>query len=202
MGEVHWRSAMRFTRRTIWIPLAGVFLAISAASAQPAAPPARQAPEVPYLPTTQAGVEAMLKLAQVTDKDVVYDLGCGDGRIVITAAKLYGARGVGIDIDPQRIREANENAKKAGVEHLVRFEENDLFKANIREATVVTLFLLTSVNARLRPKLLDELRVGTRVVSNTFDMGDWKPEKEFTVDSGDDGYFSKKLYLWTIPLRR
>ncbi len=193
---------MRFTLRTIWIPLAGVFLAISAASAQPAAPPARQAPEVPYLPTTQAGVEAMLKLAQVTDKDVVYDLGCGDGRIVITAAKLYGARGVGIDIDPQRIREANENAKKAGVEHLVRFEENDLFKANIREATVVTLFLLTSVNARLRPKLLDELRVGTRVVSNTFDMGDWKPEKEFTVDSGDDGYFSKKLYLWTIPLRR
>src|SRR5581483_1006537 len=174
MGEEHWRSAMRFTLRTIWIPLAGVFLAISAASAQPAAPPARQAPEVPYLPTTQAGVEAMLKLAQVTDKDVVYDLGCGDGRIVITAAKLYGARGVGIDIDPQRIR----------------------------EATVVTLFLLTSVNARLRPKLLDELRVGTRVVSNTFDMGDWKPEKEFTVDSGDDGYFSKKLYLWTIPLRR
>ena len=193
---------MRSVLRTALIPLASVFLAVSAASAQQAAPQARQAPEVPYLPTTQAGVEAMLKLARVTDKDVVYDLGCGDGRIVITAAKLYGARGVGIDIDPQRIREANENAKKAGVEHLVRFEENDLFKANIREATVVTLFLLTSVNARLRPKLLDELRVGTRVVSNTFDMGDWKPEQEFTVDSGDDGYFSKKLYLWTIPLRR
>jgi SAM-dependent methyltransferase len=160
-----------------------------------------QTPEVPYLPTTPVAVEAMLKLAGVTSTDVVYDLGCGDGRIVIAAAKLYGARGVGIDIDPQRIREANENAKNAGVEKLVRFEENDLFKANIREATVVTLFLLSSVNARLRPKLLAELHSGTRVVSNTFDMGDWKPEKEFAVDSGDEGYFSRKLYLWTIPER-
>ena len=153
------------------------------------------------MPTTQVAVEAMLKLAGVTSDDVVYDLGCGDGRIVITAAKLYGAHGVGIDIDPQRIREANENARKAGVEQLVRFEENDLFQANIREASVVTLFLLTSVNARLRPKLLRELRPGTRVVSNTFEMGDWKPDKEFTVDTGDEGYFSKKLYLWTIPER-
>ena len=161
--------------------------------------PAKQAPEVPYVPTTQVAVEAMLKLAGVTSEDVVYDLGCGDGRIVIAAAKLYGAHGVGIDIDPQRIREANENARKAGVEQLVRFEENDLFRANIREASVVTLFLLTSVNARLRPKLLRELRSGTRVVSNTFEMGDWKPDKEFTVDTGDEGYFSKKLYLWTIP---
>ena len=179
--------------------LTSAMLLISSALAQ--APPAKQAPEVPYLPTTQPAVEAMLKLAGVTRNDVVYDLGCGDGRIVVTAAKLYGARGVGIDIDPQRIREANENAKKAGVEQLVRFEENDLFKANIREASVVTLFLLSSVNARLRPKLLQELRPGTRVVSNTFDMGDWKPEKEFTVDTGDDGYFSRKLYLWTIPPR-
>ncbi|HSP68516.1 MAG TPA: 50S ribosomal protein L11 methyltransferase [Bryobacteraceae bacterium] len=177
--------------------LASILLLISPVLAQE---PARR-PEVPYLPTTQVAVEAMLKLAGVTGDDVVYDLGCGDGRIVITAAKLYGARGVGIDIDPQRIREANENAKKAGVEQLVRFEENDLFQANIRPASVVTLFLLTSVNARLRPKLLQELRPGTRVVSNTFDMGDWKPEKEFTVDTGDEGYFSRKLYLWTIPAR-
>jgi len=179
--------------------LAGAILTISSALAQAPAP--KQAPEVPYLPTTQPAVEAMLKLAGVAASDVVYDLGCGDGRIVVTAAKLYGARGVGIDIDPQRIREANENAKKAGVEQLVRFEENDLFKANIREASVVTLFLLSSVNARLRPKLLQDLRPGTRVVSNTFDMGDWKPEKEFTVDTGDEGYFSRKLYLWTIPAR-
>ena len=194
---------MRPTTRSPWrtasiLPATAILL-ISNALAQ--APQTRQAPEVPYLPTTQPAVEAMLKLAGVTANDVVYDLGCGDGRIVVTAAKLYGAHGVGIDIDPQRIREANENAKKAGVEQLVRFEENDLFKANIREATVVTLFLLSSVNARLRPKLLEELRPGTRVVSNTFDMGDWKPEKEFTVDTGDDGYFSRKLYLWTIPPR-
>jgi SAM-dependent methyltransferase len=178
--------------------LAALTLLISAGAG---AQNAKQAPEVPYVPTTQVAVEAMLKLAGVTSDDVVYDLGCGDGRIVITAAKLYGARGVGIDIDPQRIREANENAKKAGVEQLVRFEENDLFKANIREASVVTLFLLTKVNARLRPKLLLELRVGTRVVSNTFEMGDWKPQKEVTVDTGEEGYFSKKLYLWTIPQR-
>ena len=178
---------------------AAAILMISSAAAQ--AQPPKPAPEVPYVPTTQVAVEAMLKLAGVTNDDVVYDLGCGDGRIVITAAKLYGAHGVGIDIDPQRIREANENAKKAGVEQLVRFEENDLFKANIREASVVTLFLLSSVNARLRPKLLQELRSGTRVVSNTFDMGDWKPAKEFTVDTGDEGFFSRRLYLWTIPAR-
>jgi SAM-dependent methyltransferase len=181
-------------------PLTVAILLISSVLAQ-APQQLKQAPEVPYVPTTQVAVEAMLKLAGVTGDDVVYDLGCGDGRIVITAAKLYGARGVGIDIDPQRIQEANENAKKAGVERLVRFEENDLFKANIREASVVTLFLLTKVNARLRPKLLSELRVGTRVVSNTFDMGDWKPQKEFTVDTGEEGYFSRKLYLWTIPQR-
>jgi precorrin-6B methylase 2 len=189
---------MRVNMRSL---AAGILLVSGAAAQNVPAPQPRQAPEVPYVPTTQVAVEAMLKLAGVTSDDVVYDLGCGDGRIVITAAKLYGARGVGIDIDPQRIREANENAKKAGVEQLVRFEENDLFKANIREASVVTLFLLTKVNARLRPKLLQELRVGTRVVSNTFDMGDWKPQKEFTVDTGEEGYFSKKLYLWTIPLR-
>jgi len=177
--------------------LASLFLLISTVLAQQTAP----RPEVPYVPTTPVAVEAMLKLAGVTSNDVVYDLGCGDGRIVIAAAKLYGAHAVGIDIDPQRIREANENAKKAGVEHLVRFEENDLFKANIREASVVTLFLLTSVNARLRPKLLQELRPGTRVVSNTFDMGDWKPDKELNVDTPDEGYFSRKLYLWTIPAR-
>jgi SAM-dependent methyltransferase len=181
-------------------PLASTILLISSVLAQAPQPP-KQAPEVPYVPTTQVAVEAMLKLAGVTGDDVVYDLGCGDGRIVITAARLYGAHGVGIDIDPQRIREATDNAKKAGVEKLVRFEENDLFKANIREASVVTLFLLTSVNARLRPKLLQELRPGTRVVSNTFDMGDWKPENEFNVDTGDDGFFSRKLYLWTIPPR-
>ena len=129
---------------------------------------------------------------------------CGDGRIVIAAAKTYGARGVGIDIDPDRIREAKENAKKAGVENLVRFEENDLFQANFREATVVTLFLLPNVNLKLRPKLLEELKPGTRVVSNTFDMGDWRPEKEQSLPGADDdesNYLSHKFFLWTIPQR-
>ena len=148
-------------------------LGVGIAAGQSAAP--RREPDVPYVPTTDRAVEAMLKLAGVTKSDIVYDLGCGDGRIVIAAAKLFGARGVGIDINPVRIGEANENAKKAGVEKLVRFEENDLFEANFKEATVVTLFLLPNINLKLRPKLLQELKPGTRVVSNTFDMGDWKP---------------------------
>jgi ribosomal protein L11 methylase PrmA len=133
----------------------------------------------------------------------VYDLGCGDGRIVISAVKKYGARGVGIDINPVRIKEANENAKKEGVEGKVQFIEKDLFEADVKEATVVTLFLLSSVNLKLRPKLLAELKPGTRVVSNTFDMGDWKPDKEFTLDDGsdEDSYLSHRFYLWTVPER-
>jgi SAM-dependent methyltransferase len=160
--------------------------------------------DVPYVPTTAEAVQAMLKLADVKHTDIVYDLGCGDGRIVIAAAKTYGARGVGIDIDPDRIREARENARKAGVENLVRFEENDLFQANFREATVVTLFLLRSVNLKLRPKLLQDLKPGTRVVSNTFDMGDWRSEKEQSLSGADDdeaAYLSHKFFLWTIPQR-
>jgi len=163
--------------------------------------PARQ-PDVPYVPTTEKAVQEMLKLADVKKSDLVYDLGCGDGRIVIAAAKNYGARGVGIDISPDRIKEARENARKAGMEDLVRFEEKDLFQADIHEATVVTLFLLPTINLKLRPRLLKELKPGTRVVSNTFDMGDWKPDKEAAVgDSigGDYPGLSKKLYLWTVP---
>ena len=167
-------------------------------AAQSAAP--RREPDVPYVPTTEAAVQAMLKLGGVKKTDVVYDLGCGDGRIVIAAAKSYGARGVGIDINPVRIGEAKENAKKAGVENLVRFEENDLFDAKIGDATVVTLFLLPNINLKLRPKLLQDLKPGTRVVSNTFDMGDWKPEKEFIVPDTDvDTYLSHRLYLWIVP---
>ena len=158
--------------------------------------------DVPYVPTTTEAVEAMLKLAGVSSADIVYDLGCGDGRIVITAAKTYGAHGVGIDLNPERIAEAKENAKKAGVQNLVHFEEGDLFKADIHQATVVTLFLLSSVNLKLRPKLLQDLKPGTRVVSNTFDMGDWKPEKEATVGNSDEeAFLSHRLYLWTIPRR-
>jgi ribosomal protein L11 methylase PrmA len=122
---------------------------------------------------------------------------------VISAAKNYGAHAVGIDIDPKRIAEAKENAHRAGVENLVRFEENDLFQADIHDATVVTLFLLSSVNQRLRPKLLQDLKPGTRIVSNTFSMGDWKPDKELTIDP-PDGYssFSRRFYLWVIPERK
>jgi len=149
-------------------------------------------PDVPYVPTANNVVQSMLKLAGVKNTDVVYDLGCGDGRIVITAAREFGARGVCIDINPERIKEARENAQKAGVADRVRFVESDLFTADIKEATVVTLYLLTSVNERLRPKLLAELKPGTRVVSNTFGMGDWKPDKVEDTDG-------RKIMLWTVP---
>src|SRR5579864_2263383 len=158
-------------------------------------------PDVPFVPTTDAAVQAMLKLAGVKKSDTVYDLGCGDGRIVIAAAKNFGAHAVGIDIDPVRIKEAKENARKAGVEALVRFEENDLFKADFHEATVVTLFLLPSVNLRLRPKLLEQLKPGTRVVANTFNMGDWKPVKEVSIDAPEEELLSRNLFLWIIPPR-
>ena len=183
--------------------LVAATLFATAAAAQNAKP--RREPDVPFVPTTEEAVAAMLKLADVKKTDVVYDLGCGDGRIVIAAAKIYGAHAVGIDINPVRLAEANENLKKAGPEvaKLVRFEENDLFQADIHEASVVTLFLLSSVNLKLRPKLLADLKPGTRVVSNTFDMGDWKPEKEFTVGNPDEeSYLSHKLFLWIIPARK
>ena len=159
--------------------------------------------DVPYVPTTEGAVKAMLKLADVKNSDIVYDLGCGDGRIVIAAAKEYGAHGVGIDINPERIQEAEGNARNAGVEKLVRFEENDLFEADIHGASVVTLFLLSSVNLKLRPKLLKDLKPGTRIVSNTFDMGDWKPDKELTLDNSlDEEGLSHKFFLWIVPERK
>jgi ubiquinone/menaquinone biosynthesis C-methylase UbiE len=148
----------------------------------------------PYIPSSEKVVSAMLKLAGVNKGDVVYDLGCGDGRIVILAAKEYGAHGTGIDLNPKRIEEARANARKAGVDALVKFEVNDLFAADIHSATVITLYLLTDVNLRLRPKLLKDLKPGTRVVSNSFGMGDWKAERELIVDGNH-------IYLWTIPPR-
>ncbi len=179
----------------------GIVLAVAVAAAQGVQPGRK--PDVPYVPTTNEAVEAMLKLADVKKTDVVYDLGCGDGRIVIAAAKNRRARGVGIDIDPVRISEGKMNARKARVEKLVRFEENDLFQADIHDATVVTLFLAPDLNVQLLPKLLRDLKPGTRIVSNTFDMGDWKAEKEATVgDPGDVAHpFSHKLYLWIVPPR-
>ena len=193
---------MRYRKSTACVGFAMLILGVSQAAAQRGE--RKRQPDVPYVPTTEEAVRAMLKLADVKKADIVYDLGCGDGRIVIAAAKTYGARGVGIDIDPDRIQEARENAKKAGVENLVRFEENDLFQANFHEATVVTLFLLPSINLKLRPKLLQNLKPGTRVVSNTFDMGTWRPEKEQSLPGADDdeiGSLSHKFFLWKIPRR-
>lgn len=160
--------------------------------------------DVPYIPTTETAVKAMLELAEVKSSDIVYDLGCGDGRIVIAAAKGYGARGVGIDIDPVRVREAKKNARQAGVESRVEFREQDLFQANFRQATVVTLFLLPAINQRLFPQL-QGLKPGTRIVSNTFEIGNWKPVREIVVkdDPDDDYYFgSRRLLLWIVPERK
>lgn len=161
----------------------------------PGQKPARS-PDVPYVPTPQEVVDEMLKLADVKSTDIVYDLGCGDGRIVITAARQYGARGVGIDINPERIKESIANARQAGVSDRVQFKTQDLFETDLRDATVVTLYLLPQVNLKLRPKLLRELKPGTRIVSHTFDMGDWKPEKTVTVPGR-----GSRLHFWTIPAR-
>ena len=155
--------------------------------------PAEQDSLAPYVPTPQTVVDRMLEVAEVTSKDVVYDLGCGDGRIVITAAKKYGARGVGVDIDPERIREAEANAKAAGVESLVSFKLGDALKADVSQATVVTLYLLSSSNLRLRPLLTKQLKPGSRIVSHAFSMGDWEPLKTITVDDQD---YPRTIYLW------
>ena len=151
--------------------------------------------DVPFVATHQQAVDAMLKLAKVTKSDYVFDLGCGDGRIVITAAKKYKARGFGVDLDPQRIRESNANAKKAGVTGLVKFKLEDIMVTDIREATVVGLFLLDSVNLRLRPRLFAQLKPGSRVVSNTFHMADWKADKVLRHGKAYEGI----IHLWIIP---
>lgn len=151
-----------------------------------------RAPDVIFVPTPQELVDDMLRLVDVRKGDVLYDLGSGDGRIPITAARKYGVRAVGIDIDPERIKEAVENAKKANVTKLVEFRMEDLFQTNFREATVVTLYLLPDLNVKLRPRLLAELKPGTRIVSHQFDMGDWKPDKKLEVNG-------RTVYFWVIP---
>ena len=148
--------------------------------------------EVPYVPTPENVVAKMLELVNLKPADVLFDLGSGDGRIVVTAARKYGVRGVGYDLNPERIQEANENAKKAGVTGKVEFRQKDLFTADLHDATVVTLYLLPSVNLKLRPKLFAELKPGSRVVSHDFDMGDWKPDKTADLDG-------HKIYFWVIP---
>ena len=148
----------------------------------------------PFVPSPYDVVQRMLTLAEVTRDDVVYDIGCGDGRIVITAAQRFGARGVGIDIDPQRIAEANANAERAGVQHLVKFIQQDAMTVDVSEATVVTLYLLSSSNLKLRPLLTSQLAPGSRIVSHAFSMGDWEPDviDRFEDERGN----TRSLYLW------
>ncbi|HEX2544034.1 MAG TPA: class I SAM-dependent methyltransferase [Ramlibacter sp.] len=148
--------------------------------------------DVPYVPTPQEVVDKMLEMGGVAKGDTLYDLGCGDGRIVVTAAKRFGCRGVGVDIDPERIRDARANAKKEGVTKLVQFRQGDLFKSDFSKATVVTLYLLPQINERLRPQLWRQLKVGTRVVSHEFEMGaEWPAERTETVGS-------RRIHYWTI----
>lgn len=149
-------------------------------------------PDVIYVPTPEPVVNEMLRIANVRSNDIVYDLGSGDGRIVIAAAKDRGARGIGIDINPERVQEANENAQKAGVTDRVEFRQQDLFETDFSNATVVTLYLLPELNVKLRPKLLRELKPGTRIVSHAFDMGDWKPQKVVEVAG-------RTVYYWVVP---
>jgi hypothetical protein len=152
-----------------------------------------RSPDVIYVPTPQPVVDEMLELAKVNKNDVIYDLGSGDGRLPITAASKYGARGFGIDINPERIREANENAQEAGVTDRVKFLQQDLFTTDISDASVVTLYLLPDLNVKLRPKLFQQLKPGTRIVSHDFDMGDWKPDRTVTTAEGST------IYYWVIP---
>ena len=196
MGTV----ALSINSGSVWRPAAvaaALALAIPCGAAgQETAAPARQ-PDVHFVPTDTTKVREMLTAAQVDAKDLVYDLGCGDGRFVITAVKKYGARGVCVDIDPVRIKESKSNADTAGVMKKITFVEGDLFEQDLSKATVITLYLLPSLNERLRPKLFKELKPGTRVVSNAFDMGEWKADRTLNVKtfSGMQSY----AYLWIMP---
>lgn len=181
-------------RKRRWLPALGLLGLFGAAVAAFAPSAVKREPDVIYVPTPQPVVETMLETARVTKNDMVYDLGCGDGRIVITAAKKYGARGIGVDIDPERIRESNANARTAGVTDRVKFVQTDLFTMNFKDATVVTLYLLPQLNVRLRPRLLDELRPGTRIVSHSFDMDEWEPDRTLTPEG-------RSVYYWVIPAK-
>ena len=180
------------TRRLTLTLLLATIVVTAPATAQQATQTPLRRPDIHWVPTPPPVVDAMLKLADVKPSDVVYDLGCGDGIIVATAAQKYGARAVGIDIDPQRVKEATERAQQMGVSDKVRIIQGDLFEADIKEATVVTLYLLQSLNIKLMPKLKSELKPGTRIVSQSFSMGDtWPPEKTVEVDG-------RPVYMWTI----
>jgi len=151
---------------------------------------------VPYVPTPQEVVDRMLELAQVKKGDVVYDLGSGDGRIVVTAAKKYGVKAIGFEIDPQRIKESHENIKKAGVEHLVEIRNQDIRTVDLSAASVLTMYLLPEVNLMIRPNIWKQMKPGSRIVSHDFDMGDWKPLKTEYIKDGSS--WDHTLYLWHV----
>jgi SAM-dependent methyltransferase len=178
--------------------LAAFLLVAGGAGAQaPAEAPApARKPDVPYEPTPPNVVDVMLSMADLRKGDVVYDLGCGDGRVVIAAVKKPGIRGVCVDIDPQRIAESRQNAAAAGVVDRISFRTEDLFATPLKDATVVMLFLWPEVNLRLRPKLLQELRPGTRVVSHWHDMGNWKPDRLVTANGNGR---PRPIYMWLVP---
>lgn len=181
---------MRF--RVIATLLLAAVVGVLPIAAQQAQEKPLRTPDIHWVPTPPAVVDAMLKLAEVKPTDTVYDLGCGDGIIVATAAQKYGARAVGIDIDPQRVKEARDRAQKMGVSDKVEIRQGDLFESNISDASVVTLYLLQSLNIKLMPKLKKELKPGSRVVSQSFDMGDqWPPDKTVQVDG-------RNVYLWIV----
>lgn len=167
-------------------------LALAGVLAAPAVCQESRSPDVHFVPTPHEVVDAMLDVAEVEKQDVLYDLGSGDGRIVIAAAKKHGTRGTGIDLDPARVKEGRLGAKKEGVSGKVEFRQADLFQADLRDASVVTLYLLPTLNVKLRPKLYEELKPGSRVVSHAFDMGDWKPDSTLMVGTS-------AVYYWVIP---
>ena len=186
---------MKMHNRIGLLGIAAVFMTFSAVAATKYTGEGGVELDVPYVPTPQELVDRMLKLGSVTAGDIHYDLGSGDGRIVVTAARdMKVKKGVGVDLDPVRIAEANENAKKAGVTDRVTFHRGDLFAMDFKEASVLTMYLLPEVNLKLRPKILDEMKPGSRVVSHAFTMGDWQPDKHEVVDS-------RNIYLWIVPAK-
>ncbi|HEU0290273.1 MAG TPA: methyltransferase domain-containing protein [Burkholderiales bacterium] len=184
--------------RILWAVIAACSIAGTGCAQQLAGAPVLNSPNVRYEPTPMDVVQVMLRLAKLSPGDAVFDLGCGDGRIVIAAARQFKARGVCVDIDPQRIAESRENARLAGVADRILFLNQDLFATDTGDATAVMLFLSPDFNRALRPKLLRELKPGARIVSHWHDMGDWKPQETVRIDSG--GY-ERVVYLWIVPKR-
>jgi SAM-dependent methyltransferase len=188
-----------FVTKVLGLALIGflpVLLQVNAQTVDSPIQPQQREADVPYVSTPHSVVYEMLRLAKVGKDDVLYDLGSGDGRIAITAAKSFGARATGIEIRPELVQRSRENAKRSGVDDRVKFLQQDIFEADLREASVVTLYLLPEINVKLRPKLLRELKPGTRIVSHAFDMGLWKPDRVVRVH-GDGGQYT--VYYWVVP---